>query len=484
MPSSRYQLFIGGAFVPPASRRFFSVEDPASGELVAQVAEGTPEDVDRAVRAAGEAFRVWRWTSVHARAACLRRIADVLREQHEAFAQTLTREVGKPLRDARREVLGCADTLEYFAVEAIRLHGEVWPSPSSTEERVLVVREPVGVVALIVPFNYPLTLLTVKLAPALAAGCTVIAKPAEETPITALMLAALCHEAGLPAGVFNVVTGFGEVGQALVDHPLVRKVSFTGGVDTGRRVAAKAAERMKRPLLELGGQCPALVAADADWEAMIPSLAWHSFENAGQFCYRINRIFVEEPIYEDFAQAFAAAATALTVGPGLDTDSCIGPLRTRAGYEKVVQHVKDALAKGARLLTGGRRLDGPPYERGYFFPPTVLVDTHPEMLLMQEETFGPVVGIMPVVSLEEAVALANDSAYGLAAYVLCGDLARAWQAAEALEAGSVWVNTVHHSYRYCPFGGVKSSGMGREKSRYGLEEYTELKTIYLGLGRP
>ena len=482
--ASRYQLFIAGAFVAPASGRFFAVEDPASGQVVAHVAEGTPEDVDRAVRAAADAFGAWRWTAVHERTACLRRIAAALRERHEAFAEMLTREVGKPLRDARREALGCADTLEYFAAEAMRLHGEVWPSPSPTGERVLVVHEPVGVVALIAPFNYPLTLLTVKLAPALAAGCTVVAKPAEETPITALMLAALCHEAGLPAGVFNIVTGFGEVGQALVDHPLVRKVSFTGGVETGRRVAARAAEQMKRPLLELGGQCPALVAADADWEAVIPALAWHSFENAGQFCYRINRLFVEEPIYEDFTQAFASAAAALTVGPGWDVEARIGPLRTRAGYEKVVQHVEDALSKGARLLTGGERLSGPPYDRGYFFPPTVLADTHPEMRVMREETFGPVVGIMPVASLEAAVALANDSAYGLAAYVFCRDLARAWQAADALEAGSVWVNTVHHSYRYCPFGGVKGSGMGREKSRHGLEEYTELKTIYLGVGRP
>jgi succinate-semialdehyde dehydrogenase/glutarate-semialdehyde dehydrogenase len=482
--TAQYQLFIGGEFVPPASGRFFAVEDPASGEVVAHVAEGSPEDVEQAAQVASDAFRSWRWTAVHERAACLQRIAAALREQHEAFAQTLTREVGKPLEAARREVLGCADTLEYFAAEALRLHGEVWPSPSPTRERVLVVREPVGVVALIAPFNYPMTLLTVKLAPALAAGCTVVAKPAEETPITALMLAALCHEAGLPAGVFNVVTGFGEVGQALVDHPLVRKVSFTGGVETGRRVAARAAERMKRPLLELGGQCPALVAADADWEAMIPSLAWHSFENAGQFCYRVNRIFVEEPIYEDFTRAFAAAAEAIPVGPRWDTNARIGPLRTRAGYEKVVQHVEDALSKGARLLTGGQRLKGPPYEHGYFFPPTVLADTHPAMRVMREETFGPVVGIMPVASLEEAVELANASAYGLAAYVFCRDWARAWQSAEALEVGSVWVNTVHHSYRYCPFGGVKGSGMGREKSRYGLEEYTELKTIYLGVGRP
>jgi len=477
----RYELFIDGAFMPPASGRSFAVEDPASGEVVAYVAEGSPEDVDRAVRSAWKAFRSWRQVPVNERAAYLWRIATALRQQHEEFAHMLTREAGKPLNGARREVLGCADTLEYFAEEAIRLRGEVLPSPSPTEERVLVVREPVGVVGAIAPFNYPLTLLMLKLAPALAAGCTVVAKPAEETPITALMLAALCCEAGLPAGVFNVVTGFGEVGQTLVDHPLVRKVSFTGGVETGRRVAARAAEQMKRPLLELGGQCPALVAADVDWEAVVPALAWHSFENAGQFCYRVNRIFVEERVYEPFVQAFVAAAEAITVGPGLDPASRIGPLRTREIFEKVTRHVEDAVSKGARLLTGGHRLTGSPFDGGYFFPPTVLADTHPEMRVMREETFGPVVGIMPVTSLEEAVALANDSVYGLAAYVFCRDLARAWQTAEALEAGSVWVNTVHHSYRYCPFGGVKGSGMGREKSRYGLEEYTELKTIYLGV---
>lgn len=477
-----YGLFVGGEFVPPTSDHFFVVEDPASGEVVAHVAEGSPEDVDQAVRLAWEAFQTWRRVPVTERAACLRRIAEELRRRRDEFAHTLTREVGKPLAGARREVLGCADTLEYFAEEAIRLRGEVLPSPSAAGERVLVVREPVGVVGAVAPFNYPLTLLTLKLAPALAAGCTVVAKPAEETPVTTLMLAALCHEAGLPPGAFNVVTGFGEpVGEPLVSHPLVRKVAFTGGTQTGRRVASRAAGEMKRLTVELGGQSPAIVARDADLEKLIPPLAWHSFENAGQFCYRVNRIFVEEPVYEPFVGAFASTAEEIIVGPGLDPASRIGPLRTREVFEKVVRHVEDAISKGARLLTGGRRLSGPSYNRGYFFPPTVLADAHPGMLVMQEETFGPVVGIMPVRSLEEAVDLANDSTYGLAAYVFCRDLACAWHAADALEAGSVWVNTVHHSYRHCPFGGVKGSGLGREKSHFGLEEYTELKTIYLAL---
>ena len=465
----------------PATGRTASVTDPATGEVIGQVPLGTAEDADRAVRSAEAAFGDWRARPMAERAALQHAAASALRSRSDEFARTLTREVGRPLAGSRSEVERTAALLDYFAEEGLRLRGEI-PKLDLPDERVLVVKEPVGVVVAIVPFNYPLTLLTFKLGAALITGCTVVAKPALETPLTTLMLAELFREVGYPPGAFIVVTGRGsEIGQALVEHPIPRKVAFTGGTAAGKRIAAAATGTNKRVTLELGGQCPAIVCDGADLDVAVPALLRQTFENAGQFCYRVNRMYVQRGIFGAFAERFAAAARGLVVGNGLAPGTQMGPLRRADVLRKTEEHVSDAVAKGARLLAGGERMTGPGYERGYFWPPTVLAQTDHSMRIMTEETFGPAVGLMPIGTLDEAIAHANDTPYGLAAFVFSRDLATALRAAERCEAGSVWVNDIHRSYDQVPFGGYKQSGLGREKSRHGLDEYLELKTIYLSL---
>jgi len=465
----------------PATGRTASVTDPATGEVIGQVPLGTAEDADRAVRSAEAAFGDWRARPMAERAALQHAAASALRSRSDEFARTLTREVGRPLAGSRSEVERTAALLDYFAEEGLRLRGEI-PKLDLPDERVLVVKEPVGVVVAIVPFNYPLTLLTFKLGAALITGCTVVAKPALETPLTTLMLAELFREVGYPPGAFIVVTGRGsEIGQALVEHPIPRKVAFTGGTAAGKRIAAAATGTNKRVTLELGGQCPAIVCDGADLDVAVPALLRQAFENAGQFCYRVNRMYVQRGIFGAFAERFAAAARGLVVGNGLAPGTQMGPLRRADVLRKTEEHVGDAVAKGARLLAGGERMTGPGYERGYFWPPTVLAQTDHSMRIMTEETFGPAVGLMPIGTLDEAIAHANDTPYGLAAFVFSRDLATALRAAERCEAGSVWVNDIHRSYDQVPFGGYKQSGLGREKSRHGLDEYLELKTIYLSL---
>jgi len=474
-------FFVDGKWVPSVSGRTVPVRNPATGEIFAEVPLGTAEDADQAVRAAQAAFDGWRSRPMAERAALLHAAAAEMRKRADELAHSLTLEVGRPLAGSRTEIVRSADLLDYFAEEGLRLRGEI-PLLNLPDERVFVVKEPVGVVVAIAPFNYPVNLLTFKLGPALITGCTVVAKPALATPITTLQLAELFHGIGCPPGVFNVVTGHGsEIGMALVEHPIPRKIGFTGGTAAGKRIAAAAAQTNKRLTLELGGQCPAIVCDDANLDIAIPALVRQTFDNAGQFCYRVNRMYVQRGIYEAFGERFADAARKLVVGNGLMPGCQMGPLVDESTFRKSEEHVRDALAKGARLLTGGQRLVGPEYDRGYFWPPTVLAHTNHSMLIMTEETFGPVVGLMPVETLDGAIACANDTPYGLAAYVFSQHLANALRAAERCEAGSVWVNNIHRSYNQVPFGGYKESGLGREKSHYGLEEYLELKTIYLSL---
>ncbi len=474
-------FFINGEWVPSLSGRTMAVCNPATGEVIDTVPAGDAADADRAAWAAQAAFAAWRLRPMAERAKLQHAAAAEMRQRIDQLAHSLTLEMGRPLAGARTELERSADLLDYFAEEGLRLTGDI-PLLNLPDERVLVVKEPVGVVVAIPPFNYPITLLTFKLGPALIAGCAVVAKPAAETPLTTLRLAQIFHDVGFPPGVLNVVTGRGsEIGQALVEHPIPRKVSFTGGVGTGKRIAAAAAQTNKRLTLELGGQCPAIVCDDADLDVALPALLKQTFDNSGQFCYRVNRMYAQRGIFDTFAERFAAAARNLKVGNGLQPGCQLGPLVNEDTFRKSEAHVRDALAKGARLLAGGERLTGPEFDRGYFWPPTVLTHTDHSMLIMTEETFGPVVGIMPVETLDEAIECANDTLYGLAAFVFTKNLAKALRAAERCEAGSVWVNNIHRSYNQVPFGGYKESGLGREKSRYGLEEYLELKTIYLSL---
>ncbi|HWV85113.1 MAG TPA: aldehyde dehydrogenase family protein [Capillimicrobium sp.] len=474
-------LWIDGAWGPSASGATSEVHDPATGGLLARVARADERDADRAVRAAAAAHPGWKATPVAERARIQQAAAALMRRDAEAIGRTLTLELGRPLAAAVTEVRRSADLLDYFAQEGLRLRGEL-PLLGEADERVVVVQEPMGVVVAIAPFNYPITLLLMKVGAALITGNTVVAKPAQDTPLSTLMLADLFAEAGLPAGVLNVLTGQGrELGEALVGHPLPAKVAFTGSTRAGIRIRQLTAETNKRVTLELGGQSPAIVCEDADLDAAIPALVRHAYANSGQFCYRVNRLYVAAPIYEAFLERFVAGARALRVGNGLDEGVDLGPMIGERIMATSVEQVADARARGARILCGGERLTGGAFDGGCFFPPTVIADATPEMLVMREETFGPVVGIAPFETVEEAIALANDTRYGLAGYVFSADLRRAWRIAEAIEAGSVWVNDIHRSLHSVPFGGYKQSGLGREKSRHGLDEYLELKTMYLGL---
>ncbi len=474
-------LFIHGRFVSSSGETTIPVLDKATGEIIAAVTESTADDVTAALKSAQQAFGGWRQKPAHDRAALMHQAAGAVRTEADALAQLLTAEVGKPLAGAQREVQAVATLLDFFAEEGLRIRGEI-PQLNLPDERVFIVKEPVGVVVALTPSNYPLILLSWKLGAALAAGCTVVAKPSEDTPLATLRLAEILAQAGLPPGVFNVITGYGHTaGKALVEDAIPRKIAFTGGVETGKKIAALATQTNKRVTLELGGQCPALVGDDADLEVAIPALLKHSFDNAGQYCYRINRMYVQSGIYHEFLERLAVGTAKLKVGPGRDPSSFMGPLVNQRLFDKSMAHIGDALERGAKLLTGGRRLTGPNFDGGYFLPPTILAQTDHSMLVMTEETFGPVVGVMPVASLEEAIRHANNTRFGLAAYVFTQDVAQALRAAERLEAGSVWINNIHRSYNETPFGGFKESGLGREKSHYGLDEYLELKTIYLSL---
>ena len=402
-----------------------------------------------------------------------------MRERAPELGRTLTSELGRPLAAAITEIERSADLMDVYAEEGLRIHAEM-PLTGTTGEKVIVTREPVGVVIAITPFNYPVTLLTFKLGAALIAGCTVVAKPAEDTPLSTLMLAGLFHEAGFPPGCFNVVTGKGrDIGMAMIEHPIPRKVAFTGGTIAGKTIAAAAAATMKRVTLELGGQCPAIVCADADLDSAAAAIARHAFANSGQFCYRVNRVYVERPVYEAFLALLVQHAGKFDVGDGLTSACALGPLVNEKIYRNSERHVTDARNNGARILVGGERLRGGIYDNGFFFPPTIVADADHSMLVMTEETFGPVLGVMPFDDKAEALRLANDTRYGLAGFVFARNLATALALGEEIEAGSVWINNIHRSNHNVPFGGMKESGIGREKGRYGVESYLEYKTLYL-----
>jgi len=477
----RVQMLIGGMWMEGFSGERALIHNPATGEPVAEVSIGGREEARMALEAAQRAFPEWASTSAETRAALLHQAAALMRERVEELSRWLTLEQGKPIRDSRKEILMAAEVFDYYAEEGKRIFGE-WIPTGSQHIRSWVIRQPIGVAAVIAPWNYPVELLAWKIAPALAAGCTVVAKPASAAPIAASEMIRALHDAGLPPGTINLVLGPGRtVGAELVENPISRKIAFTGETETGRWIMEKAAHHIKRVSLELGGQSPMIVCRDADLEKAVAAAVRRAFSNMGQICISVNRIYVAEEIAEVFIKKFVERTRSLRIGNGLDPDVELGPMFSEEVRQRTRDHIADAVSKGARVLYGGHEPDGEEFARGYFFLPTVLVDVDHSMRVMREETFGPVAPIMRFRTIDEAIALANDSPYGLAAYVFTRDLTTAFHVAERLEAGGVGVNINDVTELQAPFGGWKESGLGRELGRWGLESYLELKHIRLAL---
>ncbi len=458
--------------------QIIDVINPFDGKIVGTCQRATVEDVNAVLQKSEMAFKTWRKVPTAQRVKLQHEATRLMRHYANDLAELLCKELGRPLAGCLTEIQRSADLLDFYAEEALRLKGEI-PLHNLEGEKALVVRQPMGVVVAITSFNYPITLLCMKLGAALAVGCTVVSKPSEDTPLSTLRLVEIFKESGYPDHVFQAVTGYGhEIGNALIEHPVTAKIAFTGGTETGKRIAATAAIHCKRITLELGGQSPVILCQDADLDVAVPAIVKHAFANSGQFCYRVNRVYVHENLYEKFVEKITQLTQKLKVGnpyEGCD----MGPMINQKIYQNSENQVADAIDKGATICTGGQRLIGEMYDKGWFFPPTVIANTNHSMKIMTEETFGPVVGVMPFSTNEEALQLANDSKYGLAAYVFSEQLGTGLRFAENLDAGSVWVNNIARSYQDVPFGGMKQSGIGREKGRYGLEEFTELKTIYL-----
>ncbi len=474
----RTQAWIDGTWVDSDSGETFPVTDPATGEELAHVPRMGAAETRRAIEAAEAAYPGWRARTAADRARILRRWADLMNENADDLALLLTLEQGKPLAESRGEVAYAASFLEWFGEEGKRVYGDTIPQQQS-DRRILVLKEPVGVSAGITPWNFPSAMPTRKSAPALAAGCTMVLKPAEQTPLSALAVAALAEEAGLPPGVLSVVTGDAEdapsIGGEMTSNPLVRKVGFTGSNEVGKLLMAQCAKGLKKISLELGGNAPFIVFDDADLDEAVAGTVLCKFRNSGQTCICANRIFVQEGIYDAYLEKLVAAVTRLTVGSGLDPDVKVGPLIDTPTVEKVERHIHDALDAGADLHVGGER-----HELGQtFFQPTVLTGVTPQMAMSCEETFGPVAGLQPFSTEEEVVRAANDTPYGLAAYFYSRDVGRVWRVSEGLEYGIVGINTGFVSTEVAPFGGMKESGIGREGSKYGIDEWLELKYLAL-----
>ncbi|MFO7648903.1 NAD-dependent succinate-semialdehyde dehydrogenase [Halomonas campaniensis] len=469
------KAFIAGEW-RDAERRF-AVTDPASGETLAEVPDLGAADAREAVAAAEAAWPAWKRRTAKERANLLRAWYDALMAHQEALARLMTLEQGKPLAESRGEVAYGASFVEFYAEEAKRVAGETLPS-HGVDKRILVFREPIGVVAAITPWNFPLAMITRKCAPALAAGCPVVIKPAEATPLTALAVARLAELAGFPAGVINVVTASrpAEIGEVLTTDPRVRKISFTGSTPVGKRLLAQCAGTVKKASMELGGNAPFIVFDDADLDAAVEGAVASKYRNSGQTCVCTNRLLVQAGVHDAFVEKLAARVAELKVGSGLEEDVVQGPLINPAAIEKVEAHIADALAKGGRLVTGGK----PHALGGTFFEPTVIADVTEEMRVAREETFGPLAPVFRFETDEQAIAMANATEFGLAAYFYARDYRRIWHVMEGLEYGMVAVNEGILSTELAPFGGVKESGLGREGSRHGLDEYTELKYVCVG----
>ncbi len=475
----RTQAYIDGTWVGASDHGSFAVSDPATGERLADVCNVTVTQVGHAIMAAESAFPLWRAKTGKERAAIMRKWFELLLAHQEDLARLMTAEQGKPLAEARGEVLYGASFIEWFAEEAKRVSGDTLATIAA-DRRLVVIKEPIGVCAAITPWNFPIAMITRKVAPAIAAGCAIVIKPAEQTPLSALALAELAHRAGFPRGVFNVVTADAtrsiEVGQVLCASPVVRKMSFTGSTAVGRILMQQCAPTIKKLSLELGGNAPFIVFEDADIDAAVEGALASKYRNAGQTCVCTNRFYAHASIYESFVEKLATGAAQLKVGNGFEAGVQQGPLIDDAALAKVEEHVADALSHGARVLTGGRRHA----LGGRFFEPTVLAGMKKNMLAAREETFGPVAPVFRFEDEKEVIGLANDTEFGLAAYFYSRDVGRVWRVAEALEYGMVGINTGLISNEVAPFGGVKQSGLGREGSKYGIEDYLEIKYLCMG----
>ncbi|KAL3684938.1 hypothetical protein R1sor_002960 [Riccia sorocarpa] len=470
------KALIGDKWCGSIDGRTITVSNPATGELLANVPFMSRKETELAITAAHEAFPAWSQKTSTERSKLLRKWFDLLIEHKEDLGHLMTLEQGKPLKEAVGEIVYAAGFVELYAEEAKRVYGDIIPA-TTHDKRLIVLRQPIGVVGAITPWNFPLAMITRKVAPALAAGCTIIVKPSEFTPLSAVAAAKLALEAGIPPGVLNIVIGDGpQIGAALLESTKVRKITFTGSTQVGKKLMEGCAATVKKVSLELGGNAPCIIFDDANIEVAVRGALAAKYRNSGQTCVCINRILVQDGIYEEFAEAFGQAVSRLQVGNGLDTGVTQGPLINRAAVEKVESHVEDAVSKGARVLVGGKK-----HSLGRtFYEPTVLVDATPSMKIFSEEVFGPVAPLIRFNDEKEAVRLANDTEFGLASYVFTENISRAWRVAEALEYGMVGLNEGVISTEVAPFGGVKQSGLGREGSKYGLDEYLEMKYVCLG----
>lgn len=469
------RMYINGEWVKSVTNKELTVTNPANGQQIANVPYGGKEDAKAAVDAAYAAFPKWSSKTADERSHLLKRWHDHILDNKNDIAETMVLEQGKPLKEAMGEVTYAANFIAWYAEEAKRIYGETIPA-SAQDKRILVLKQPIGVVAAITPWNFPAAMITRKIAPALAAGCTVVIKPAEQTPLTALKLAEAAERAGIPKGVINIVTGDPqEIGEAWLQDTRVRKITFTGSTEVGKLLMRGAADTVKKVSLELGGHAPFIVFKDADLDEAVTGVIQSKFRNTGQTCVCANRVYVQEEIIDEFTEKFTAEVKKLKVGNGLEPNVQIGPLINEEAYMKVREHIDDAVQKGGKIVCGGERLFES--EGGFFIEPTVLSNVTDDMRIMQEETFGPVAPVVPFKTLDEVIERANDSRYGLAAYIFTKDLSTAITAMERLEYGIVGVNDGLPSTPQAPFGGFKESGIGREGGHHGIDEFLETKYV-------
>ncbi len=472
----RQACYVDGAWIQARSGATIPVDNPATGDTIGTVPRLGAAETRAAIEAANTALPAWRQKTAKERAIVLRRWFELMMANQDDLARLMTIEQGKPLSESRGEVAYAAAFLEWFGEEAKRVYGDTIPG-HQPDKRIIVIKQPIGVVACITPWNFPLAMITRKAGPAVAAGCTVVLKPASQTPFSALALAELAERAGMPKGVFNVITGpASEIGGELTSSPIVRKLSFTGSTEVGKLLMQQCASTVKKISLELGGNAPFIVFDDADLDAAVEGAIASKYRNTGQTCVCANRLLVQDAVYDAFAQKLSGAVARLKPAPGLEDGATQGPLIDDRAIEKVEEHIADAVSKGARIIVGGNRHP----LGGRFFEPTVLADVTPAMLIAREETFGPVAPLFRFKTDAEAIAIANDTEFGLAAYFYGRDIGRVWRVAEALEAGIIGINTGLISTEVAPFGGVKQSGLGREGSKYGIEEFVEIKYLCLG----